>query len=96
MNVVTRQTSRGLRVRLQAGNSAMCQQVDIRPAGQVERGARWQEVKAGLCKMNPVMAFEHDVQPGLEFMQEEHVIGRIFQLFPGQLIGTQVRTLLLF
>jgi len=60
--------------------SAMGQQVDIGPTGQIKRGPGGQKIKTRLCQMYAIMAFQHHVQTGFEFMKEEHVIGSVFLL----------------
>src|SRR3546814_1989670 len=73
----------------------MGKDVDFLPAGNVERGARGQELEAGPCQALAALARQHDIQLGAQVVQMQDVGGSIGELFRSQLGGAPVRRLLL-
>src|SRR3546814_6573378 len=55
----------------------MGKDVDFLPAGNVERGARGQELEAGPCQALAALARQHDIQLGAQVVQMQDVGGSI-------------------
>src|SRR3546814_6019700 len=62
----------------------MGKDVDFLPAGNVERGARGQELEAGPCQALAALARQHDIQLGAQVVQMQDVGGSIGELFRTQ------------
>src|SRR5690606_14191400 len=58
-------------------SESMCKNILFRPAGQVQRSPRRQEVEAGLSEGGPALPRQHRVQYGFQLMQVEHIRGGI-------------------
>ena len=69
--------------------------IDVRPAREIEAGARRQEAEGGLGQLGAALALQHGVELGLQGVQMQHVGGGIGQLLVGQPVGAPVGGLLL-
>src|SRR5688572_13322055 len=65
------------------------------PARQIERGPSGYKVKTGLGKGDAAFTFQHLVEAGLQFMEIEHVLGRILLLRIAQHMSPPIGALLL-
>src|SRR5688500_16272320 len=65
------------------------------PARQIQRGPGGDKIKTGLGKGDAAFALEHLVETGLQFMEIEHVLGRILLLRVTQHVGSPIGALLL-
>src|SRR3546814_14064357 len=71
----------------------MGKDVDFLPAGNVERGARGQELEAGPCQALAALAPQHDTQLGAQVGQMQDVAGGIGELVRTQRRGAPARRL---
>ena len=55
----------------------------LRPAGQIEGGARRNEIEAPLGKIDTAFALQHLVEPGAQFVQVDDIEGRVLLLCVG-------------
>src|ERR1700744_4616499 len=53
--------------------SLMGEDVDILPAGDVQRRTGRQKLEAGLCQLHPSLAHEHEVESRLYIVQSLHI-----------------------
>src|SRR5258707_301684 len=60
--------------------SSMREDIHLGPAGEIELGARGQEVETGLRQSRAAFARQHDVELFLQFMQIGDVVRRISKL----------------
>ena len=73
----------------------MGEDVDLRPAGEIEHCAVRQEIEARLGEAGPPLALEPLVEPRLELVEVAHVGGGIILLRVAELGRTPVGALLL-
>src|SRR5438874_1663587 len=74
---------------------SVLEDVDLRPAGQVQPGAAGQEAESGLGQLGAALAFQQGIQLGLERMEVQHIGGGVVELFLAQRLGAPVGGLLL-
>ena len=74
----------------------MSENVAFAPAGEVEFGARGQEIEAGLGQFHPAFAFEHRIERVFQPVEIGDVVRRIGELLLRKIFRAPIGALLLF